>query len=137
MKNDKPLDPIYYFGCIREAGHYLYSSNGWKDYSLLDTIIPWRYKVDGNLCPPDMSGQYEIEGLAMLHYKDGWTALAFWDRSVDHRHKSNSCFLAPGYFSFEEMLKLAKEYFPSVMKRFSFSIVLAVTAPPKPINNVP
>jgi hypothetical protein len=81
---------------------------------------PWGLKIDGSLAP-DAIGQ--IEGLALLHHKDGWTAVAFWDRTGDHRGGSNSVFLAKGEFTFDEMLDLAREAFPEIMKTFKFKIV--------------
>ena len=35
---------------------------------------------------------------------DGWTALAFWDRSLDHRRNSNSAFFWKGDHNFYQML---------------------------------
>ena len=64
----------------------------------------------------------QAEGKAALHYKGGWTALAFWDRSVDSRPGSNSVFLAEGTHQFEDMVVLAQQSFPSIMQRFKFKI---------------
>ena len=110
---------FYYFGCIGDAGHYIFVPTGHKDYrtDVLKTN-PWGYKIDGKLCP---SGS-EVEGKALLNHKDGWTALSFWDRSVDTRGACNSNFLAVGTFSFDEMMKFANEHFPTVMNRFTFPI---------------
>ena len=110
---------VYYFGCIREAGHYMFKPNHSTDYDF--TISnPWGYGIDSKLCPKDN----DIEGHALIHKKDGWTALSFWDRSVDKRGGCNSNFLAEGDFTFDEMIALAKEKFPNVMGRFTFKIVL-------------
>jgi len=67
----------------------------------------------------------QIEGAALLHYKDGWTALSFWDRSIDKRSGCNSNFFAQGTHTFEEMLEIARAHFPAVMARFTFKIVPA------------
>lgn len=62
------------------------------------------------------------EGLAALHHKDGWTALAWWDRSVDKRHNSNSVLIAEGTFTADEMLDMGRRHFPTVMGRFTYDI---------------
>jgi len=78
-------------------------------------------RIDGGLCPKGA----QIEGKALIHYKDGWTALSFWDRSVDMRGNSNSNFLADGKFTFEQMVEFAYQNFPEVTRRYKFSIVPA------------
>lgn len=82
---------------------------------------PWKWEVDRRMCP---SGT-QVQGWAALHKRDGWTLISFYDRSVDSRPGSNSSFLAEGNFTFEEMLGIAREYFPRVMSRFTFEIVEA------------
>lgn len=108
---------FYYFGCIGGSGHYMFHASGSPRLSYFQQ--PWQ-KLDGGLQP---TGQ-QVQGPALLHHKDGWTALCFWDRSVDGRPGSNSNFLSTGNHTFEEMIELAKKYFPMVMARFNFSIVL-------------
>jgi hypothetical protein len=65
-------------------------------------------------------------GEALLHHRERagvtWTALAFWDRSVDDRYGSNSVFILRGALSFEEAVTLAREQFPEVWARFSFTV---------------
>lgn len=120
LKNVK----TYYFGCIDQPGHYMFSSP--KSYSLEDRrrtadfayTNPWGTKIDGGLC----SVGQQFEGWANLHHKDGWTALSFWDRSVDDRPGCNSNFLAEGDFSFDDMLSLARIHFPEVVNRLGFPI---------------
>lgn len=119
--------PIFYFGCWHDVGHFMRAPNkhadshreaaefAWKN--------PWSHDIDGRLCPDGS----QIEGRALIHHKEGWTALSFWDRSVDKRRGSNSNFLAKGDHSFETMLTLAEEYFPDILKRYSFQIVDAST----------
>jgi hypothetical protein len=116
---------VFYFGCIKVPGHYMFASPaartlvGRRAVDDFTRSNPWGYRIDAKLCP---SGP-EIEGRALLHHKDGWTALSFWDRSVDRRGRCNSNFLAEGTHSFEKMLNLAGEHFPSVVARFEFPIV--------------
>lgn len=108
---------VYFFGCLQgidehhnEAGHYMYSSDG-TDLNRLQN--PWGTHPDGTLCPE--GGQ--VQGLALIHYKDGWTAMGFWDRTGDDRGNSNSNFLVKGSYTFEEMCELVKEAYPKLWKR--------------------
>jgi hypothetical protein len=112
---------IFYFGCVREAGHYMFDHNLRTQWDVLDTN-PWKYEVDSGLCPKGP----EIQGRALVHHKDGWTALSFWDRSVDKRGKCNSNFLAEGTFTFAQMWEYAQKYFPSITGRFTFPVVEAI-----------
>lgn len=78
-----------YFGCIDRPGHYLFEPgstpcrNRWER---------WASKRDGSLAPEFNT----ISGKALLHHFDGFTVVAFWDRSVDSRSGSNSMFIVPG-----------------------------------------
>ena len=111
---------IYYFGCIGQHGHYMFKPGSrMTDWMFLDKN-PWGHSIDGRLCPDEK----QIEGQARIHQKDGWTALSFWDRSIDRRPGSNSNFLAEGDHTFDEMMLLANEHFPEVMERFVFNIEL-------------
>jgi hypothetical protein len=128
------LDPdavrFYFFGVDDYTGHFwrsarLYSQDGGRHGP---RGCPWGDRhVDGILCRPVRSGLHlsldesrseEIEGLTRLHHKDGWTAIAYWDRSgPDRRYGCNSNFVAVGTFTFDEMLTLARHHFPHVIAR--------------------
>ncbi len=112
-----PRPTVYHFGCLGVVGHYMTAPGGRSEDSLTRSN-PWGLQIDGYLCPQDS----QVEGRACLHHKDGWTAIAFWDRSVDSRPMSNSAFLAPGTFTFDEMLALAREQRPEIVNRFRFAI---------------
>lgn len=123
---------LIYFGCYRETGHFFWRPG--MQYAPYDgNVTPWGWAIDGGLCPgastnPDRTwerGRPEVEGEVVLHHKNGWTALAFWDRSVDQRPGSNSVFCAEGNFTFEEMCALAQQHFPTVWSRFKFTVRLA------------
>lgn len=106
----------YYLGCWDERkGHYLKDKNG---FSPNPNNLPWK-QIDGTLAPDTTIKA----GIAKLHHKDNWTALAFWDYSIDHRPNSNSVFLAKGEFTFDEMMQIAKDDFPQIMERFDFPII--------------
>lgn len=109
-----------YFGCHRESGHYLFKTD-FSYVSYHNHPLPWK-KIDGVLVP----GKRETEGHIALWHKEGWTCIAFWDRSVDKRNGSNSAFFAHGDFSFDDMKRLAEINFPDVWNRFKFPIVLTL-----------
>ena len=118
-KQEELPSPLYY-GCWDDVGHYLHRVSGMTiSLQRVEKELPWGYHVDGGLAPQN-SGQ--IQGQASLHHKDGWTALSFWDRTVDKRPGSSSTFLAKGTYDFEAMKKIAQENFPSIWQRFPFEI---------------
>jgi hypothetical protein len=118
MESSKPqfADVVYFYGCMQgveghtEAGHYWRSSDGSEPPR---TTNPWGRYPDGTLCPE--GGQ--AQGAAILHQKNGWTAIGFWDRTGDSRGNSNSNFLVNGTYTFDEMCKLAQEAYPALWKR--------------------
>ena len=109
-----------YFGCIDEPGHYLFEPGethislvpGWNRW------VKWANERDGLLAPEFN----EVSGRALLHHFDGFTVVAFWDRSVDSRSKSNSLFIVPGIKSFTDTIKIARSVFPQVFERFQFEV---------------
>lgn len=121
----------YYFGCWLHPGHFFFEpgmkraprevarSRHSSDRDQ-PQIVPWGYGVDGQLCP-----RRGRQGEALVHHRDGWTALAFWDRSVDDRGGSNSVFLFEATLDFPAALAKARETFPEVFARFDFDVVPA------------
>lgn len=116
---------VYYFGCWTTIGHFLWTPNA---DSVPLSAVPWGNAVDTGLCPGKRDRRGEVacddqwEGHAALHHLDGWTALAFWDRSVDTRHGSNSVFIAEGTLSLADMIVVARDAFPALMARFTFVV---------------
>ena len=114
---------VFYFGCIDVAGHYMHASSPPRNLeerravSQLTHSNPWGLNIDGGLCPR--------RGGALVHHKDGWTALAFEDFTVDSRPGSNSVFLAEGTYDFDEMARIAEEYFPAVWARCGRGLIPA------------
>ncbi len=108
-------EPIY-FGCVERIGHYCYAADlgraTWRGRR------EWVNRLDGLLPPLDTT----VQGVATLAYIHGFSILAFWDRSVDNRPGSNSVFLIPGRWSFEETLERARVTFPKIFDRFQFEI---------------
>lgn len=124
---------MYYFGPWDSPGHYLHDERGNSRWGA-ENAIPWTPgQMDGGLQPhfadcaktPNCNCPCGKEGPARIHYKDGWTALAFWDRSVDKRGACCSVYLAEGTFTFDEMVALAKERFAVRWNKMGFQIVPA------------
>lgn len=131
---------VLYFGCHERAGHYIWKPGMRSSESRLEMPFdaPWD-EVDMTLAPrrvgldrysPWKEVETDVDGEAWLHHKGGWTALAFWDKSIDRRPCSNSVFFAEGTHSFEEMVALAQAHFPEVWSRLPFEVRLAEEAVP-------
>lgn len=118
----------YYFGCVSGAGHYFFDGLGLIHRN---PGCPWTAaEIDGKLQPGCViqherwqTPREQPQGAALLHYKDGWTALSFWDRSVDRRLGSNSTFMFRGEHDFDALVKLAQERFPTIWSRYSFPVI--------------
>lgn len=88
-------------------------------------------ELDGGLCIgvwERASGQRvypteQPEGKVRLSVRAGWTAMAFWDRSVDARRNSNAAFLIEKLATFPELLEDFRLHFPGIVKRFKFPLV--------------
>lgn len=128
----------YYFGCWHDSGHYWRDKGGYKSSREIDAALPeiFRRRIDGVYCPGTIPGQDykrtrpEVEGEAALHhYVEGWTVLAYWDRSVDKRGASNSAFVARGVHDFATMLAIARAQYPHVLTRRTRPIILVETSP--------
>lgn len=127
-----PSPKMFYFGPLKESGHFLFGDNGWAlDHDEREKS-PWQaHEIDGILQPGcfiDRWGGWrhegpQTEGEALVHHKNGWTALSFWDRTVDDRHGCNSTFMAEGTFTFEEMVELAKTRFAERWGKMKFPVV--------------
>lgn len=120
---------IYYFGCRGEIGHYLWKGSQFIALNAKENIIPWGIQIDGTLAPVvydkrRLLKKEEAQGVCALHHEAGWTAIAFWDRSVDDRGASNSVFMVEGIYDFDTMVEMAKEQYPTIMSRFKFELVL-------------
>ena len=122
-----------YFGPWDRSGHYFFNEDGYEICSDERKRLPWsNFEIDGVLQPgcPDPNDRLErrtcpmIEGEALIHYKNGWTALAFWDCSVDHRPASSSTYIAEGTYTFEQMVELAKTRFAVRWNKMKFQIFL-------------
>jgi hypothetical protein len=126
---------MYYFGPYDGSGHHMYAEDG--DYARgMDDSFPWDIRghdIDGVLQPQAgvilARGAHpeEVEGEALLHHKAGWTALCFWDRSVDVRGGCSSNYFAQGEYTFDEMVTMANERFAQRWGKMKFTVKLAGT----------
>jgi len=124
---------MVYYGPWKESGHYFFYENGETVYSEERKKLGWKAEeIDGVLQPgsPDPNDRLQrrgpqIEGEALLHHKDGWTALSFLDSSVDERPGCSSTYIAKGIFTFEQMAELAKTRFAVRWNKMTFQVQLA------------
>jgi hypothetical protein len=119
-----PVTPprVYYFGCGRRVGHWWYLPNPagaqtlwWGSSaaaaSAMRTVFP---DIDADYAPRT---KRFVEGQAKLTHIRGWTVLAWWDNSVDHRPNSNSAIVANRTLDYDQMLSLLAVQFPEVLQR--------------------
>lgn len=115
------ITETYYFGTYLSSGHYLWNTAFTKLWhSRNESPVPWGWALDGTLAP-----KREVEGEALLHYKDGWTALSFANRTDDSRSGSNATFFFNTILTFEQAVEAAKLHWPRVVNKFDFEIVPA------------
>jgi hypothetical protein len=115
------MNGIFYFGCRGGAGHHLFHPSGGMAYGFSVPVdFPCSESPDATFLP---SKEHEVEGVASLCQVNGWTVLAFWDRSIDNRPGANSAFLVRGIMDFEAICAIAREAFPWVWQRFKFPVV--------------
>lgn len=120
---------LYYFGCRGGSGHCLWTHYGVRLGSYGPDFLPWTAgELDGPLAPPDSQKQAP----ALIHHRDGWTALAFWDRTGDERDNSNSVVLAEGTHNFATMVAIMRKHLPWLAERLTFELVEAAVLPEVP-----
>ncbi len=129
------IPQMFYFGPWDCAGHYVCDESGHSVNRETERILPWghgpeRHPLDCCLqpgCYKDRDGRIEnrgpqIEGHAVLHHLNGWTAIGFWDRTIDTRPNSNSVYMAEGTFTFAEMVDMAKARFSKRWNKMKFEV---------------
>lgn len=123
---------MVYFGPWKESGHYFFYENGETVYSEERKILEWKaHEIDGVMQPgcPDPDDRLQrrgrqIQGEALLHHRNGWTALSLWDSSVDTRPGCSSTYIAKGMFTFEQMVEMAKKRFAVRWNKMDFQVTL-------------
>lgn len=123
-------DKTLYFGCWNGPGHFFRSANGKNlgHYEEVVAELPFD-GVDNKLTPQANELGREVEGAAKLTVKDGWTALAFADRSVDTRGACNAAFIFHAELNFEQALEAARALFPPFFERIDYDVVDHRTLP--------
>lgn len=115
-----------YFGTgDRDLGHFWWVGQVRRG-RLQDDDVPWpAWEADGELQPRDPT---QPQGLCKLHERDGWTCIAWWDRTRDTRPSSCSVFAAKGRHTFEEMCELLRQFYPNVAERQTEPLRIKKTA---------
>lgn len=125
------VERTLFFGCVGNAGHYYWRrGSGGYPYQERDlnstagrkAATPWGTTIDGGLFP---AHHRYVVGEAHVFHKDGWTALAFEDPSVDRRPQSWSIYCIPAVLDGPEALLIARAAFPPIFARYTFPVVLA------------
>lgn len=113
--NENP--EILYFGRIGSSGHHLHS----KRTKIRYEETPWGMALDTGILKADNIPDV-VDGKTVIHWKDGWTIIAFWDRSGDSRPGSNSAFIVRQEMNSEKLLLLAQQQWPEIFSRLEFPI---------------
>lgn len=104
------------------SGHALHNINGKRIFED-EFLFPWSEDVlDNEFLPEVIGGQPQPEGIATLIQEEGWTVLAFWDRSGDDRFGSRTLFVLEGTHHFLNALLISRTLFPKVFDRIEFQI---------------
>ena len=112
----KELRTWYYLGCRHSVGHHLTSRSGMTYH------LPELSDLDGELCLED-KGLYQAV-LTRLPHLD-YSALAWWDQSIDHRRGSNSVIFAPSLTCPLETIRTAMtKWFPWVEARLPQPLIV-------------
>lgn len=123
---------MVYFGPWERSGHFMFDERGLEvPYREGETLTAWPYnEIDGTLQPGRVLWRDHWiqqgpmrEGDAVVHHKDGWTALAIWDSSVDKRPGCSSTYIAKGTFTFEQMVEMAKARFSERWNKMRFQVI--------------
>lgn len=124
---------VYYFGCWLTSGHYYWKPcpDGYpvKEWHA-EKHSPWGLSIDTEVAP---KGINQRQGICAVEHLNGWTALAYWDRSTDSRPNCNAALVAEGAFNFEQMMELFRHHFPKVLRRLPFPLV-PLNPTPDPSN---
>lgn len=105
-----------------KIGHFLYASDGMRSVA-----IHWMdcNKLDAGFLGKSRE-QPQGEYVRAMHL--GWVVLSFWDRTGDDRFGSNSAFLFDYDAPDAELLEHARQQFPTIFARFTFSLKPRVEA---------
>ncbi len=119
------MSDILFFGAWDRPGHYYWLPG--RRSAETSRLLPASLaggKIDGRLAPQKREPRYpnrllETEGEAAVHHIEGWTVVAWWDRSVDRRGMSNSALLMRGTHTMSAVFLEAADKFPELLPRFA------------------
>lgn len=121
------MKPVLYFGCIGQAGHYLFGGDDTINKGSIGYVLSNKLDSIG-----DTPRDEQVQGRVRRFYQLGpevddrhcgrvdiglWSCLDWWDRTVDKRHGSHSVFLARGVFTFSALLEAGRLAWPDVIAR--------------------
>lgn len=110
------VGPCFYFGCVERPGHFLFDERLVTVYDRQGSVARSLNHFDGALCYPEKDGPY-IAALSRL-WGLGYSALSFWDYTVDKRGACNSNFFIPDLNGTPaELLAIAGARFPRIFAR--------------------
>lgn len=132
---------ILFHGCgMREVGHYwwapgMISSGAFRrrhNDRLEDDpyrYVPWGFSVDGGLAP--QGDRLHVEGQGAFAQsgrfigtleEEWWSAISWWDNSIDKRPASNATFVIDQRVSAAELLVATEAKFSEVLGRMKYDI---------------
>lgn len=129
------------------AGHYLYDPT-YRTLREETSLPPSLQRIDTVWTRERPRSEEEVrnrssrerdpqtQGRAFIHYVDGWTIVAWWDRSEDKRGGCNANFLAEGRFGFATMLDIARKVFPREMRRMEAAYPITLAGPDLPVDEI-
>lgn len=119
---------VFYFGCGREKGHYVFSHG---NLSLgrceVPPNCPWTLgHMDGGLLKNGRVPDVPDGRVYFTVAKNDWHAFFWWDRSVDQRGASNSGFYVQGYTfrQYRPAFEHACSIYPEVVARQRHPLLL-------------
>lgn len=106
---------VYFFGHrgVASSGHNLYGAQLQPPDIDYDAAYHLIGALDQGFAPKSTRAQ----GAANLVEVRGWTVLAWWDYTGDKRPGSNSALIVEGCHSFDDVLHVMAEAFPTVYRR--------------------
>ncbi len=114
------MNELYYFGCIRQVGHFLFQSDNGRAVACHYAPRPFANRfgyngerLDGMFCPPATWGTQ----VWMESNVGKWRIISWCDNSVDSRTGSHSTFIGYDYSTAEALLEDAKLRFSEVFAR--------------------
>jgi hypothetical protein len=113
---------IVYFGCWRQAGHFLWLP-GWdrtstRDFEIERLKIPKETQLDASIL---FLPRPEQKGMGMATYLPApdRTVFAWWGSPFDNRGQVNSALIVEGKKGFDETWELFRAKFPDPENRIS------------------